>query len=46
MLGLRECDIACYILHIRQIESEFSGDGSGLAEITALQPQMVLYPSP
>ena len=39
MPGLRECDIACYILHIRQIESEFSGDGSGLAEVLVVYPQ-------
>ena len=36
---LKECDIACYILHIRQKESEFSGDGSGLAEVLAVYPQ-------
>merc|ERR550517_1873554 len=30
------CDIACYILHIRQTESEFSGDGSGLRDYSSL----------
>ena len=36
---LKEYDIACYILHIRQKESEFSGDGSGLAEVLVVYPQ-------
>merc|ERR550517_149752 len=30
------CDIACYILHIRQTASEFSGGGSGLRDYSSL----------